>query len=242
MQKLLKKIGVQPGMTVALEGPPIYLADMPTDLHCSGYVLLREIAGAVEALGATFEHWALLDEIHGDVLAQAREAYEQILNETLPPHQTVMEGDLMDEALGIRDQFPRKKLDCAGGNSSLCRLKPTTVPKVWGLEGKSQPQLTNHEGRPTCALLDGAFNLRKQADLSVVVHPQRMDANGGSIDFCEQQAGVVSVLQSRRRAGQKRPELPWQLGVLHVWIDETGTVMRRHCTWIKKGNLWASRV
>lgn len=240
MEKLLSQIGLRPGMTVALEGPPVYLADMPAQVHWAGYGHLRRIAGAVEQLGAKAEHWALLDEIHGEERDGARDAYELLLAKTLPPSQTVMEGSLIEGARELLAELPGKKVDQAGGGSELRRLKLYNPPEVWNLGGLN-PQLTNHTGRPNCALLDATFNVRKVADLSIVVHPERMLVRGGTVNFREQQGGVLAVLQTRRAPGQQGPELPWQHGVLHVWTNELGTVVDMHRTCIRKGQVYAIR-
>lgn len=209
MKKIFDSLGIHAGQTVALEGAPVYLSDFPQAVHEAALNILKKISDFSKEQGVLCEHWLLLDEIHGVSRPGARAAYLDLVQSVFPADYIVMEGDLCNDALAVLASLPNKSVDRAGGDSHLSRLKK-----------EPKPQLTNHYGQPSCALLDAAFQLRKRnASLSVVVHPEAMLVGGNIVDFRQQQAGVLAVLETARLLHKTQPEFPCTHGVLHLWLD-----------------------
>jgi len=210
---LFDRLELGPGTHVALEGVPIYLADEPGEVHQQGARVLSAVIKVLAARGCVVKQHILLDEVHtgGRDIPTGNTRSYLALSSARVPTRLVYEGELVEGALGWLDTIPQKLFSNGSGNSGLRKL-----------HRDPQPLLTRHGGDPACALLDATFQLGKVADLSIIVHPKQMDVNGSVIDFQEQQAGMLAVLQSIRHEGQRGPWMPWKNGVVHLWLDESG--------------------
>ena len=208
-ESLLRR--VNPGMVVALEGAPIYLCDSPTAVHAAANKVVAQIAEAVQALGARPELHVLLDDFTCEEADGHRESYLNCL--PLCPSRVVLESELVQPARELFGRLMPKRIMSGGKQGNFRRL--TVEPK---------PVLITDSGRPACALLDTAFQLGKKADISFVIHPRVMEVSGSRVSFGKQQWGVLRVIKSVRRTAGERPQFPWPLGLVHVWLDEVGQI------------------
>lgn len=223
MKDILSKLGIRVGDVVAIEGPPIYASDRVADVHRNGYAVVRKILESVSEHGATPRHYAMIDDMHGGTFLY-EDDYKKLLEEVgVCPDELVPESSLCMDARGLIKKIPTNKL-CGDGNGS----------QFAKLNVEPRPLLRRPDGTPACALLDAAFNVHKDAVLSVVVHPKCMQVHGDDVDFMNQQRGVMQTLRVAS-------SWPFQHGILHVWINEKGDVLEVTRTFITKGGAMRSR-
>lgn len=223
MKDILSKLRIGVGDVVAIEGPPIYASDPVADVHRNGYAVVRKIQQDVHGHGAIARHHAMIDDMHGGTFPYADD-YKQLLQELdVEPDATVSESSLCDSAGKLIANIPPKKLIGDGNGSQFAKLNV-----------EPRPLLRRPDGTPACALLDAAFNVYKDAVLSVVVHPKYMEVHGDDVDFMNQQRGVMETLRVAN-------SWPFKHGILHVWINDQGKVLEVKRTFINKGGAMCSR-
>ncbi len=220
--RFLKSLGLQPGDVVALEGAPIYLSDAPGRAHEQANRLVGVLADALKAYGCLPELHVLLDELTCVEHPGTRNRYLEAL--PLHPVRITLESTMLNPGLELLGQLAKSRVQRGGGSTGrqcVLRLAP-------------HPILVTNQGRPACSLMDSAFQLGKRGSLSIIVHPNTMMVGGSPVSFIDQQRGVLGVLSSRRTLElPKTDHLPWELGVLHFWLDQSGNVASSWRSWNK---------
>lgn len=139
---------VPPGMSVAIEGTPVYL-DKPWTLnHSLGYNCLVA-AGREILLGKArkVEHVVLLD----DYSVEYTYFVSEYLSRIKPPIDRIeRESSFVPTAEELKVKISGKELRRSDG-----RIIPLTTPS----------------GKNTCALLDAVFQATKEVDYNIIVHP-----------------------------------------------------------------------
>lgn len=163
---------VPPGMSVAIEGTPVYLDKPWTIDHSLGYNCLVA-AGREILLGKArkVEHVVLLD----DYSVENTYSVSEYLSRIKPPIDRIeRESSFVPTAEELKVKISGKELRRSDG-----RRIPLTTPS----------------GRHTCALLDAVFQATKAVDYNIIVHPigfsheqEEMrvilqEAKGGSLPF-----------------------------------------------------------
>lgn len=210
----LKNLGLVAGQRVALEGAPIYLVDMPGSAHRQTNAVITVLGKALVELGCLPELHVLLDEHTCSEEPCARERYCAELS--LDPIRVVLESEMVRPSWNVLERIPAHLIQHNGGTTGQQKV----------LHASPQPILVTNRGQPTCALMDSAFQLSKSAALSIIVHPEKMMVSGSQVDFRLQQEGLCAVLSALRNLNQEHPALPWELGMVHLWLDEHGQIVR----------------
>ncbi len=210
----LKNLGLVVGQHVALEGAPIYLVDMPGPAHHQANAVISVLAEALVRLGCVPELHVLMDEHTCSEEPGARERYCSEL--PLSPHRVVLESAMVQPSWDVLDRIPDHLIQRNGGTTGQQKV----------LHASPQPILVTNRGAPTCALMDSAFQLSKSAALSIIVHPAEMLVGGNQVNFTLQQESTCAVLAALRDSDQDHPVLPWELGMVHLWLDEHGQIVR----------------
>lgn len=210
----LKNLGLVAGQHVALEGAPIYLVDMPGPAYRQANAVITVLAQALVDLGCVPELHVLMDEHTCTEHPSSRARYCREL--PLDPFRVVLESEMVHPSWDVLERIPAHLIQHNGGTTGQQKV----------LHASPQPILITNRGQPTCALMDSAFQLSKSAALSIIIHPVKMMVSGSEVDFTLQQEGLCAVLSALRNQNQDHPALPWELGMVHLWLDEHGQIVR----------------
>lgn len=217
--EFLKKIQINPNSRVAIETAPIYLCEEPNIFHKNSDFLATHIYRQLQTMGCQVDFFLLLDEYSCVEKQGNREKHVELL--TLSPTQIILESELVSPASELQKNIPNRFTVRGGKQGNFLRLKRNP-----------SPVLVKDNGLPACALLDSTFQLSKNCDLNIIIHPEKMFINGEEVSFVEQQRGVLSVLQSIRNQNNPQfAQLPWSKGLIHIWLDSVGEVSR--IIWIR---------